>query len=637
MRVPYLVLMLLIAGIASAQGQTKIMTPGETIPISAAGLNPTDEITVTLTPLPPVTTAAECKSGEANVVVDGPGKTSFSLGIPPTLCPGRYQLTAQRQAAAESGKTQPPPDKINPSPEYLQVNEPPPTITGIYPRALYRDSPSPYSLVFLGPNSVKANEDYTLRITDHSLPKCDEKSLPANGQSCFQQDKETTQDGQIKFVLRGNAILSQLSGKQSVYLVHHEAESAQQQVTFVNANRTTPRNYAIGLTVALAILIYFLLSTARKVLPARPDRGTFLLSALFLDEETKTYSLSKCQFYAWTFAAILSYVFLAVARSIIQGNAVFPDIPGGLPGIILFSAGTSVVATGITSSKGSKGSGEVHPTLADFITNGGVVAPERLQFVVWTVVGIFTFLTIVFKSDPLVLSDLPSIPDRFLQLMGISAAGYLAGKLVRKPGPVAKNISVANVTPAGGNLPNQYQQPSGTALQFPVVTLNLKGENLDPNGQIKVDGQPLRGDMFWINHDVPDPQSGFCNELNVSLNDASAYLEGTHTLTLVNADAQAADFVFPVDPMTIDSIQETANPPGQAPDVAVTGSNFVTGTTAEWRDAQGQPVPNFSPITVPPPITAKNLTVPRPAAAVPGSSFKLILVSPIGLRVSKKV
>jgi hypothetical protein len=433
---------------------------------------------------------------------------------------------------------------------------------------------------------VKAIEDYTLRIADHSLLACSEASdgPPANGKSCFQQVKGASQDGQIIVSLKGNALLSELSGKQSVYLVHHEAESPQQQVIFVNAKRTSPRNYAIAVTAALVILIYFLLTTGRPAQQATTDRGTYLLTALFLDEETKTYSLSKCQFYAWTFAAILGYVFFAISKSIIQGSAVFPDIPGGLPAILLFSAGTSVVATGITSSKGSKGSGEIHPTLADFVTTGGVVAPERLQFVVWTVVGIFTFLTIVFKSDPLTLSDLPNIPGGFLQLMGISSAGYLAGKLVRKPGPVAKIISVANITSTDGNVPNEYLAPNGTRLQLPVLTLDLKGENLDPNGQIKVDGQPLRGDMFWINHDAPDPKSGLCSELKVSLNNATTYLEGTHTLTLVNTDAQAADFVFPIDPMKIDSVQDVPDNPG-GPAIVVTGQNFVTGTTAEWQDA----------------------------------------------------
>jgi hypothetical protein len=235
-------------------------------------------------------------------------------------------------------------------------------------------------------------------------------------------------------------------------------------------------------------------------------------------------------------AALLGYIFFAVTRSIIQGSAAFPDIPGELPGILLFSAGTSVMATGIVTAKGSKGAGEIGPTLADFITTGGVVAPERLQFVVWTVAGICTFLTIVFKSDPLRLSDLPRIPDGFLQLMGISSTAYLAGKLARKPGPVITGLSIDPPTTEGGRT---------------TLVLHLTGVNLDPRGKIKADGQPLGDYLAKIDDPKPDPPTGFFSEMRVTLAEADNYFVGSHILTLVNSDAQAADVSFPVDPMVV--------------------------------------------------------------------------------------
>jgi hypothetical protein len=81
--------------------------------------------------------------------------------------------------------------------------------------------------------------------------------------------------------------------------------------------------------------------------------------------------------------------------------------------------------------------------LSDFIASGGIVAPDRLQFVIWTIIGIATFLSIVMLSDPSSINDLPTIPPGFLQLMGISSAGYLAGKLVRKAGPTINAITVS--------------------------------------------------------------------------------------------------------------------------------------------------------------------------------------------------
>src|SRR5439155_9757198 len=98
------------------------------------------------------------------------------------------------------------------------------------------------------------------------------------------------------------------------------------------------------------------------------------------------------------------------------------------------------------------------------------------------------------------------------------------GKLARKPGPVIKVISVGRVT-EGGNLDNQYlpANAAAPALQYPVLTLHLQGENLDSKGSVKVDGQALRGDLFWT-AGTPDPQTGFCSDLNVTLNNAAAYI-----------------------------------------------------------------------------------------------------------------
>jgi hypothetical protein len=669
-----------VGGSQDLSGEVPVF-PAQTVQITtSADLDNSSGVTVTLKApeKPPLagdnaTVPAEAPPPQDCIVpqqlsVTGVSTRTFFLGIPANICIGVYEIKADANLVVTAGKPSMPIKDISLAPKFIRVTERPPAVTGIDPKGIYQGDSR--TLIFLGPSTLKAGSGYTIRFADRALPDCAGKQ-PAQGAICFQFEKDASQDGQIKFSLLGSDVLSKLAGSRKVSLLHNGIPSAAQDFALVDDTQAAPRNYAIGISVAIVVLIYLLLSAGHKAL--KGHKGNFLLTELFLDEETSTYSLSKCQFYAWTFAAILGYVFLAVAKSHIQGSAEFPDIPSGLPGILLFSAGTSVAAVGITSSKGSKGSGAVHPTLADFITSGGVVAPERLQFVVWTVVGIFTFLTIVFKSDPLLVSTLPKIPDGFLQLMGISSAGYLGGKLARKAGPVVKTVAVADVTQKGGTLPDKYKPKSEPVLPSQmaqcVLTLNLQGENLDPNAKVRVDGTALRGDQFWITGATPDPQTGFCTEYNLSLVGADTYLTGTHTLTLVNSDSQASDVGFPVDPMSIDSVQAPAAPGGA---FTVTGKSFAAKTKYQWSNdkgkllnddgkfvdeqgrfvddqgnfvtASGQPlqpgVANPPADGYPPDAIVEGttkLTVKGPAAAIPGSKYTLTLVSPVKLRASRPI
>jgi hypothetical protein len=178
----------------------------------------------------------------------------------------------------------------------------------------------------------------------------------------------------------------------------------------------------------------------------RIDRQKYRLRLLFLDPETDTYSLSKLQFYLWTNAALFSYAYFFVSRVWVQYGA-WPDVPGTLPGIIAVAAGTSVGAQFISGARGSKGAGDVEPGFSDFITSGGVVAPDRLQMLLWTLFGVGAFFVAVLQQHPGTMAELPAIPEHLLYLMGLSSAGYLGGKLARKPGPVINEITVAPVDP----------------------------------------------------------------------------------------------------------------------------------------------------------------------------------------------
>jgi hypothetical protein len=165
------------------------------------------------------------------------------------------------------------------------------------------------------------------------------------------------------------------------------------------------------------------------------------LRLLLLDPETETYSLSKFQFYLWTVAGLFGYAYLFISRVYVQ-FASWPDVPITLPGIILVSGGTAVASQIVTATKGAKGAGAEFPSVADFITSGGVVAADRLQMLLWTIMGVFAFFYAVLQLAPGTITDLPAVPERLLVLMGISSAGYLGGKMARKAGPVIDELSV---------------------------------------------------------------------------------------------------------------------------------------------------------------------------------------------------
>jgi len=271
------------------------------------------------------------------------------------------------------------------------------------------------------------------------------------------------------------------------------------------------------------------------------------LAALFIDPETDTYSLSKFQFYVWTAAAIFGYIYLALSQSLVQGIAVFPEIPDNLPGIIFISAATTVIATGATAAKGPKGAGDIHPSSADFISAGGVVAPERFQFFVWTLLGVIGFIFFVVTSDPGTIKSLPAVPSSFLQLMGISSLGYLGGKLAREPGPVIDQI-VPTFVAAAGAVPA-------------TLTLVITGQKLSDTPGFKIDGEDVT--LAPPSATGTDPTAVFTpgkkddkpgmikdgtlvvtNPRKGSGGSPDWVKAGEHTLTVVNQDGKLATWTY---------------------------------------------------------------------------------------------
>ena len=314
-------------------------------------------------------------------------------------------------------------------------------------------------------------------------------------------------------------------------------------ITFAVVREKTPLWASIGVLIALLVIVVLVTSSGMgsKSTPRGPKVS--LIGRFVLDPETDTYSLSKLQFYLWTFAAVFGYCFLTISRSLIQGQFELADIPEGLPGIIGASAGTTILATGITNARGPKGAGPVHPSLSDLITTGGVVAPERFQFLIWTLLGVGSFAFLIALHDPANLKDLPKIPSGFLYLMGISSAGYLGGKFARKPGPVIDTVVAQEgslkIELRGRNLATDATFRIGTTeITYELVS----NEKRDSTVASEVD---KKGKLQVITKEDAPNSEAFAKALLLTIADPEeAWLGADQELTITNPDGQKAVTTF---------------------------------------------------------------------------------------------
>lgn len=438
---------------------------------------------------------------------------------------------------------------------------------------------------------------YTLSMKEVGTPDpCETKTSEKCYQIAVNNDQQITLT--FKKIDAGSDIYK---GKKVFSIAINGIETNTSTLTLIDTTAGIPK-VAAALGFLLIVLIVFLLLKSGDGSTKQTMNGKeYWLSVLFYDVQTNSYSLSKCQFYAWTAAAVFGYLFLAVSKSIVQGSGVFPDIPPGLPGILIASVGTVVISTGITSAKGDKGAGNPGPNLSDFIASGGVVAPDRLQFAIWTLVGIGTFLSIVLQSDPRNINDLPTIPNGFLQLMGISSAGYLAGKLARKPGPTITAISVKPVAA----IPNS--NPAVPGMRFEITGTGLSHSAMFSVGDVQIPPSGIVGDkgesgaqVMKQDPAISDLDYGSVLALNVP-NPLGNYF-GKGQFTITNPDAQKATVsysVFRIDQMTVTSAPAAVTIDGLGLDAidkvqcsvggAATAQAANTGQHAVWTPSAAVP------------------------------------------------
>jgi hypothetical protein len=281
----------------------------------------------------------------------------------------------------------------------------------------------------------------------------------------------------------------------------------------------------------------------------------------------------------------------------------------------------------VTRSRGAMGSGEAHPHLADLVSSGGVLAPDRAQFLTWTVVGCVGYVVMVLQVAPEGLKALPEVPPSLLTVMGLSASVYIGGKAVRLPGPVLNDVKTT-LTPAAA--------PAGARL-----TISVKGQNIHKDAVITLDGSPLQVER------KPGPAgAGAVDAALVSgmdlLDVGSQWVTGDHLLRFTNLDGQFAEAWFTHEPPAITNVTDAAGAPDQltparaAAQVTVSGTLLRMGSSADWL-APGASAPVvISAADVQVAEDGSTATVPIPVGMQKGNGI-VGLVSPRGIRASRAV
>ena len=295
--------------------------------------------------------------------------------------------------------------------------------------------------------------------------------------------------------------------------------------------RKAPFGTPLTLTVINASVIYVLASLGLCLLlgliyllyrfyrPPPGQKSTTVAEMLLLEQANQTYSLSRAQFLSWLVVIVWSYLVVFFSRGLIEDNWIFPQI-GNSAYVFLTSLGTLVIAQATSKGQGYKGAGQVSPSISDFVVYGGVIALDRVQQVVWTVIALCIFLKMTVATC-LSATELPGVPPELVALMGLSSASYLGGKLVRGAGPIIEQVSV--------------KQGS--------VILNMKGRHFSKEAFIWMDGVKQPKEAITRIVEDPDAPQGFAKEMDVTLSlSMEDWRAADHTITIINSDAQRADW-----------------------------------------------------------------------------------------------
>jgi hypothetical protein len=367
-----------------------------------------------------------------------------------------------------------------------------------------------------------------------------------------------------------------------------------------------------GIVIALACLSKFRTTMADVPRATHARTAVGMFETLVIDPKTNTYSLASFQFAAWSLAFLLAYVWLFVGRVVVQGSTQFIDLPSDFATMLGATAGTAVVSTGIDAAKGSKGAGEKYPSMGDLVSNGGVFAAERFQFLIWTIVGITAYLVVTFNQPLDVVSSLPQVGTGILGLSGVSGLAYLGGKLARTPGPVIDTATT----------------PVGTAGAPRVTRLTGQQLPLDPTGAYIVTDKLgnratlLPGVGGMITAQTPaGATSGFATAVDVRLPEGFVF---PGTIAAVTPDQQKAVVDLLDAPPAITSV---ASQPaaGGAPVRRLTGQQLSLDPAASYL---AMPREGSTVTLHPTGVTGGPIVALQPAGATTGFATQVELTLP---------
>jgi hypothetical protein len=583
----YRLVILVLLACGASLGAPSAVTAGFTF---AAGLQAGQSVTVTGIGLDAVVAVALQSATKQSIPVLNLTKTSTALTftIPLSVTAGIYTValspggTIPAALTVAASPAPAPPPAAAPAVAAPAPASPPPAIESVFPAApIPGDTGFDFEIngsnfnPWPGQNIVNVDGQGDIPFRHNEAPRgCDGYRKNPDELPCL----ETSNDGRRLSVF-GFQRRYAYQGPIKVRVFVNNVPSGFTSFTLSRVNHRIIVWLTFVVFAVLMYIVYRLVASGIKPYIIAGQKYS-RLAAFVLDKETNSYSLSKFQALAFSLVFFFAYIYLFLCRALVQWKFDLPDVPDNYPTLLAISAGTTAAAIGLGSVRGTKGAGPVQPSAADFVSNGGMVAADRFQFFVWTLIACIGFIALILMQDPATINTFPTFPQGLLYVMGVSAAGYLGGKAARNPGPVLKQVKVA----ANGD--DLHVDLIGTNLDK-MAKFRIEGAEQDPAGG--VDGASQAG-----------AQQGYCTTLSFDLERASGFANGDHTFEIVNADGLGAQLPFTGNPMDIAKPAVLTAGTG-AVDVTLTIQNYRDKSVARWQ-APGsattqdlQKLPQFSP------------------------------------------
>lgn len=187
---------------------------------------------------------------------------------------------------------------------------------------------------------------------------------------------------------------------------------------------------SLGGMVAFLFLLSLqsaLVAAARRRATQQGTNRVVKFMDLIITSEDENYSLSRLQFYLWTFFVVIGF------GSVFMAKFQIPAIPQNLALLMGVNLSSSVLSTAITSAKpGIKQTIDPPDFVRDvFFESADSLDLPRTQMFIWTVISLLIFSVMLIKSfidgSPL----LPEFPLGLVALMGLSQGAYLGAKAAK--------------------------------------------------------------------------------------------------------------------------------------------------------------------------------------------------------------